>query len=84
MAPANTGEQPRRYRITAIFIDPDVCTCSQLCVDECPEVLDGNTASGVPKVKDGAEALFDLKAKEIESAVWVCPVDAIRLTKQAI
>ncbi len=32
--------------ILSIYIDPDVCTCSQACVFECPEVLDGDTEDG--------------------------------------
>jgi ferredoxin len=74
----------KRYRITSIFIDPDICTCSQLCVGVCPEVLDGSTATGVPAIRPGSEQFFESKASEIERAVFVCPVAAIRITKQAI
>ena len=83
-APPPPAAAITRVRITGISIDPDTCTCSQICVGECPEVLDGDTESGVPRVRPGAEALFESKAREIEAARDVCPVAAIHLETEAI
>ena len=66
-------------RVLSIYIDPDVCTCSQACVDECPEVLDGATADGVPRVREGAEKYFESHVEQIKSAADVCPVEAVIL-----
>lgn len=82
--PEPRAKEPVRFRITEIRVDPDVCTCSQICVDECPEVLDGDTESGVPRVREGAEVFFTSKAAQIQSACDVCPVDAIRLKKEPL
>ncbi len=66
-------------RVLSIFIDPDTCTCSQACVVECPEVLDGNTASGVPRVREGATDFFETHVGQIKMAAYVCPVEAVFL-----
>lgn len=66
-------------RILSIYIDPDVCTCSQACVDECPEVLDGETPDGVPRVREGAEQYFETHAERIRAAADACPVEAVLL-----
>ena len=70
-----------RLRIVEVAIEPGLCTCSQLCVEEAPDILDGNTPTGVPRVREGAEALFESKAEQIEAACDVCPVDAIKVTR---
>ena len=64
-------------RVLSIYIDPDVCTCSQACVEECPEVLDGATYSGVPRVREDAERYFETHVEQIKRAAWVCPVEAV-------
>ena len=66
-------------RIRSIYIDPETCTCSQACIFECPEVLDGETADGVPRIRDGAEKYFDTHVEQIKAAAWACPVEAITL-----
>lgn len=66
-------------RIRSIYIDPETCTCSQACIFECPEVLDGETADGVPRVREGAEKYFDTHVERIKAAAWACPVEAITL-----
>ena len=66
-------------RVLSIYIDPDTCTCSQACVDECPEVLDGLTEDGVPRVREGAEKYFASHAEQIKRAAYVCPVEAVIL-----
>lgn len=66
-------------RILSIYIDPDTCTCSQACVVECPEVFDGDTEDGVPRVRDGAERYFETHVEQIKRAAYVCPVEAISL-----
>jgi ferredoxin len=66
-------------RVLSIYIDPDVCTCSQACVFECPEVLDGATDDGVPRVREGAEQYFESHAEQIKTAAAVCPVEAVLL-----
>jgi ferredoxin len=69
-------------RILSIYIDPDVCTCSQACVYECPEVLDGDTPDGVPRVRPGAERYFETHAEQIRSAADVCPVEAVTVKSE--
>ena len=64
-------------RVLSIYIDPDVCTCSQACVEECPEVLDGSTEDGVPRVREGAERYFESHVQQIKLAADACPVEAI-------
>jgi ferredoxin len=64
-------------RILSIYIDPDTCTCSQACVYECPEVLDGETDNGVPRTREGAERYFESHVEQIKSAAAVCPVEAV-------
>lgn len=64
-------------RVLSVYIDPEVCTCSQACVDECPEVLDGDTEDGVPRVREGAEKYFETHVEEIKAAACVCPVEAV-------
>ena len=66
-------------RILSIYIDPDTCTCSQACVFECPEVLDGDTPDNIPRVREGAEKLFETHVEQIKAAAEVCPVVAITL-----
>ena len=66
-------------RILSIFIDPMICTCSQACVYECHEVLDGATEDGVPRVREGAEKYFESHAEQIMSAADACPVEAITI-----
>ena len=66
-------------RILSINIDPDVCTCSQACVYECPEVLDGDTENGVPRIREGAEKYFQKHIEHIKAAADVCPVVAITI-----
>lgn len=65
-------------RILSIYIDPDTCLCSHACVEECPEVLDGDTPDGVPpRVREGAERYFETHAEQIRSAANSCPVEAV-------
>jgi ferredoxin len=66
-------------RVISIYVDRDSCTCSQACVPECPEVLDGDTEDGVPRVREGAERYFETHVEQLKMAALVCPVDAIRL-----
>ena len=66
-------------RILSIYIDPDICTCSQACVAECPEVLDGDTADGVPRIRACAEQFFASHAEQLKMAAYVCPVEAVTL-----
>lgn len=66
-------------RVLSIYIDPDVCTCSQACVIECPEVLDGDTEDGVPRIREGAEQYFVSHFEQIKAAAYVCPVEAVIL-----
>ena len=64
-------------RVLSITVDPDVCTCSQACVFECPEVLDGDTKDCVPLVRQNAERYFESHVEQIKRAADVCPVEAI-------
>ncbi|MFL6209816.1 MAG: ferredoxin [Pyrinomonadaceae bacterium] len=66
-------------RILSIYIDPNTCTCSQACVVECPEVLDGDTADGVPRIREGAVQYFETHVEQIKMAAYVCPVEAVSL-----
>jgi ferredoxin len=66
-------------RVLSIYIDPDICTWSQACVDCCPEVLDGDTEDGVPQLRAGAEQYFESHFEQIKEAADVCPVEAIIL-----
>ncbi len=66
-------------RVLSIYIDPDVCMCSQACVVQCPEVLEGNTKSGVPRVRKGAERYFESHFEQLKMAADFCPVDAVKL-----
>lgn len=66
-------------RILSIYIDPDICTCSQACVLECPQVLDGDTEDGVPRIREGAETFYETHLEQIKMAAYVCPVEAIAL-----
>jgi ferredoxin len=66
-------------RILSIYIDPYTCTCSQGCVVQCPEVLDGNTEDNIPRIREEAEQYFESHVEQIKMAALVCPVDAIRL-----
>lgn len=66
-------------RVLSIYIDPNTCTCSQACVVECPEVLDGGTEDGVPRVREGAERYFESHVEKIKMAAYVCPVAAVAL-----
>jgi ferredoxin len=66
-------------KVLSIFIDPDTCTCSQACVFECPEVLDGDTADYVPVVRAGAEKYFSTHVEQIKRAADACPVEAVHL-----
>jgi ferredoxin len=66
-------------RIISIYIDPETCTCSQACIFECPEVLDGETADGVPRIREGSEKYFETHVEQIKAAADVCPVEAITL-----
>ena len=66
-------------RVLSIFIDPETCMCSQACVFECPEVLDGDTADGVPRVRDGANQYFETHFEKIKMAAAACPVEAVHL-----
>jgi len=66
-------------RVLSIYIDPDVCTCSQACVDACPVVLDGDTPDNVPRVREGADKYFESHVGQIRMAAYVCPVEAITL-----
>jgi ferredoxin len=66
-------------KVISIRVDPETCTCSQACVPECPEVLDGDTENGVPRVRDGAERYFESHVEQLKMAACVCPVDAILL-----
>ena len=66
-------------RVLSIYIDPETCTCSQACVVECPEVLDGDTPDGVPRVREGAEKYFESHVAQIKIAALVCPVEAVTL-----
>ena len=66
-------------RVLSIYIDPQTCTCSQACVVECPEVLDGDTTDGIPRVREDAEQYFETHAEQIKMAAYVCPVEAVYL-----
>jgi len=66
-------------RVLSIFIDPDTCTCSQACVYECPEVLDGKTPDGIPRVREDAIAYFETHVEQIKRAADACPVEAVFL-----
>lgn len=66
-------------RILSIYIDPGTCTCSQACVVECPEVLDGEIEDYTPRVREGAEQYFESHVEQIKMAADVCPVAAISL-----
>lgn len=66
-------------KVISIYIDPDICTCSQACVFECPEVLDGETEDGVPRVRGGAEKYYESHVEQIKMAARVCPVEAVTL-----
>ena len=66
-------------RVLSIYIDPNTCTCSQACVAECPEVLDGDTQDGVPRIRDGAEKYFESHVEQINMATYACPVEAVTL-----
>jgi len=66
-------------RVLSIYIDPFTCTCSQACVVACPEVLDGSTEDGVPRIREGAERYFETHVEQLKMAAEVCPVDAVRL-----
>ena len=66
-------------RVLSIYIDPNTCTCSQACVVECPEVLDGDAEDGVPRVREGAEKYFESHVEQIKMAADVCPVEAVAL-----
>jgi ferredoxin len=66
-------------RILSIYIDPNTCTCSQACVFECPEVLDGDTEDGVPRIREGAGKYFETHVEQIKMAADACPVEAIGL-----
>jgi ferredoxin len=66
-------------RILSIYIDPDICTSSQACADECPEVLEMVEDSFVPLIREGAEKLFESHVEKIKAAADVCPVEAITL-----
>ena len=52
-------------RVLSVYIDPNTCTCSQACVAECPEVLDGDTQNGIPRIRDGAEKYFESHVEQI-------------------
>ncbi|MCM3874189.1 MAG: ferredoxin [Pyrinomonadaceae bacterium] len=66
-------------RVLSIYIDPNTCTCSQACVVECPEVLDGDTQDGVPRIREGAEEYFESHVEQLKMAAYVCPVEAVAL-----
>ena len=66
-------------RILSIYIDPNICAWSQACVEECPEVLDGDTEDNIPRVREGAEQYFESHFEQIKEAANVCPVEAIIL-----
>jgi len=66
-------------RILSIYIDPITCTCSQGCVVQCPEILDGNTENHIPRIREGAERYFETHVEQIKMAAWACPVDAVKL-----
>jgi len=66
-------------RALSIFIDPDTCLCSQSCVAGCPAVLDGNTADGVPRLREAAQEYFESHVEQIKLAAYVCPVEAVFL-----
>lgn len=65
-------------RVISIYIDPETCTCSQACVFECPEVLDGETDDGVPRIR-GVAKYFETHVEQIKAAADACPVEAITL-----
>jgi ferredoxin len=46
---------------------------------ECPEVLDGDTEDGVPRIREGAERYFESHVEKIKRAAFVCPVEAVSL-----
>ena len=54
------------------YVDPDMCTGCELCVDTCPDVFEMND-EGVAEVydRDGADE------DEIQEAIDNCPVEAI-------
>ena len=67
-------------RVLSIYIDPNVCTWSIRCVEECPEVLDSNTGEyEPPRIREEAERYFESHFEQIKAAACVCPVKAIIL-----
>jgi len=42
-------------------------------------VLDGETADGLPRIREGAEKYFETHVDQIKAAADVCPVEAITL-----
>ena len=66
-------------KILSIEILRDECICSQTCVAECPEVLDGETPDRIPRVREDANQFFESHFEEIKMAAAVCPVEAVKL-----
>ena len=46
-------------KVISIRVEPEICTCSQACVPERPEALDGDTEDGAPRVRERAERYFE-------------------------
>src|SRR5215207_1593142 len=84
-AEAVAAETPRRrFRITQFSVVEGTCICCQLCIGEVPDVLEWSDEDGIPRVREGGEALFQSHAEHIRRAYSCCPVDAIRITSQEI
>ena len=42
-------------------------------------MLDGNTADGVPRLREAAQEYFESHVEQIKLAAYVCPVEAVFL-----
>ena len=67
-------------KILSLYINAEECICTQACVAECPEVLDGDTPDGIPRIREGAEPYFETHAEQIIMAASACPVNAVGIT----
>jgi len=80
--PARPKPAELSLRIKTISIVPHTCICCQMCIGEVPDVLEWDDEEGIPRLIEGAEALFESKVHEIQEAYKSCPVDAIRLVTE--
>lgn len=54
------------------YVDPDMCTGCELCVDTCPDVFEMND--------EGLAVVYDPRGadeEDIQEAIDSCPVEAI-------